>query len=157
MHWLKEFGKNALGPLMLRMALALIFIVSGLPKINENTRWGLEWAAGANPPPEMVVIQAVVSWGEVVGGVLLAVGLLTRLCAFVLFFVQGGAMYVLSQQHAFFDIGEQFKGMVGPEYNLALMAMCAALFFMGAGSIALDRFFRSKPKAAAGQASVAVA
>jgi uncharacterized membrane protein YphA (DoxX/SURF4 family) len=145
---LKEFGRSALGPLMLRAALALICIENGLQKINEQTKWGTEWSV-QNPDTTMLVIQATVAWGEVVGGGLLAVGLLTRVTAFLLLCIQGGAMYVIAQTTPFFQFAEKFTRVTGPEYNLALMAMCAALLCMGAGSIALDRFFRRKPAPAA--------
>src|SRR5712671_5512222 len=74
------FSKTILSPLLLRGALAAIFIFHGLNLVGgPDNDWGTHWApeSMSQPPP----VQAAVAWGELLGGVALAFGFLTRLAA----------------------------------------------------------------------------
>jgi uncharacterized membrane protein YphA (DoxX/SURF4 family) len=104
-----------------------------VPPMPESLRWH-----GA---------QYAVAWGELLGGVALLVGLLTRVAALGLIVIQVGAIWTVTGLHGF-----SVAQGGGYEYNLALIAMCLALVVMGGGTCAVDRFFRrSTTKAPAAQ------
>lgn len=130
------FAKNTLAPLILRCGLAVIFIFHGLGKVNADTDWGANWAQGADAPAGAV--QMAVAWGELVGGIALALGLLTRLAALGIAAIMAGAIATVHWPKFSLQDG-------GFEYNFALIVMCAALIVTGAGSLAVDAvFFRKR-------------
>ena len=182
-----------LAPLVLRLALAAIFIYHGNNKVfGPNSDLGASWATeawarqnaiphefaerirnssrgsdetkaevldgvaagyrqSAQSPPEALTAwhwtQYAVAWGELLGGVALLVGILTRVAALGLIVIQVGAIWTVTGLHGF-----SVAQGGGYEYNLALIAMCLALVVMGGGTCAVDRFFRrSTTKAPAAQ------
>lgn len=191
-------SKNALVPLVLRLALAAIFIFHGLVKVTgNNNHWGAAWAvnaweAKARPPQELLgkldrlenvpagaseeekkaaagrvelvrtqitrfyledaqrmpealsfyAIQIAVAWGEVLGGIALLLGLLTRWAAAGLIVIQLGAIYTVTGARGFSSL----EG-VGFDFNLALVAMCLALVLSGGGAWAVDRLLRGRARA----------
>src|SRR5262249_44448100 len=89
-------AKNTLGPLILRVALGVIFIYHGLGKVNAATEWGATWEQKANPNnpnPHPGHLQMAFAWGELIGGFALALGLLTRLAALGIIALMVGAIY----------------------------------------------------------------
>src|SRR5262249_26472537 len=74
------FAKNTLVPLILRAGLAVIFVFHGLGKVNAETEWGWSWHPGGQDAMAGP-LQMAVAWGELVGGIALGLGLLTRLAA----------------------------------------------------------------------------
>src|SRR5436305_3427547 len=92
-------------PLLLRVGLAAVFIYHGLEKITPDNAYGLKWAdhmPGAPPvltgaPP----LQIAVAWGELLGGVAVALGLLTRLAAAGLIVIMLGAILTYTGGHGF--------------------------------------------------------
>jgi putative oxidoreductase len=133
------FSKNTVVPLLLRLALAAIFIFHGLAMIGPDKEWGLRWNTTDNAPP--AVAQAAVAWGELLGGIALGVGFLTRLAALGIIAIMAGAIATVHWPHGF-DIT---KG--GFEYNVAIIVMCACLVLGGPGPLAVDQFFRMRGKA----------
>src|SRR2546421_12531213 len=91
------FAKNTLAPLILRAGLAVIFIYHGLGKVNEGTGWGTNWAGNTQP----VAVQLAVGWGELIGGIAVALGLLTRLAVLGLATIMTGAIITIHGQHGF--------------------------------------------------------
>lgn len=89
---------------------------------------------GNNAQPEAV--QMAVAWGELLGGIGMALGFLTRLAALGLAAIMVGAVATVHWPHGF---GLQQGGY---EYNFAILVICAAIFLMGPGPLAVDRFFR---------------
>jgi uncharacterized membrane protein YphA (DoxX/SURF4 family) len=89
--------------------------------------FGLEYAG----------LQMAVAWGELVAGVMLVLGLLTRLSALAMILIQAGAIATVT-----WDRGFSLAAGGGYEYNLALMAMCAALVILGGGALSADRRLR---------------
>ncbi len=182
-----------LASLVLRLALAAIFIYHGQEKIfGRDNFWGTSWAVNffkkeAEPPRELLEpdnlkelqrllekeknkkvdpedlkhtiaafyehketlppvtlgyfwAQLAVAWGELVGGVALLLGCLTRLAALGLIVIQVGAIVTVTWTRGFLHAGG------GYEYNLALLAMCLALVLQGGGLLAVDRLWWRKPK-----------
>jgi uncharacterized membrane protein YphA (DoxX/SURF4 family) len=152
---LDAFSKNTLGPLVLRLGLAAIFLYQGFEKITRaGSEWGSEWHytgppppppmfAGPNPPPAPkhlpAPVQLAVSWGQVVCGLALALGALTRLAAPGLLVLRVAAIGIFT----FLD-GFSFPEGGGYGYNFAILVMCVALIFLGGGSLALDPLLRGK-------------
>ena len=79
--------------------------------------------------------QLAVAWGEVLCGVALLIGLLTRGSAVAMILVQLGAIWTVTLAHGFSSAAG------GYEFNLALVAMCVALLILGGGSFSVDRLW----------------
>jgi uncharacterized membrane protein YphA (DoxX/SURF4 family) len=84
-------------------------------------------------------IQMAVAWGELVCGLALLVGLLTRVAAVLMVAVQIGAIYTVT-----FAKGFSFASGGGYEYNLALVAMCVAVAVAGGGVVSQDRLIQKR-------------
>src|SRR5262245_46873619 len=78
------FAKNTLVPLLLRAGLAVIFLYHGLHKVGREA--GMAWAGEGLPGWQ----QVLVAWGELLGGVALAVGFLTRTASLGLMVIMAG-------------------------------------------------------------------
>ena len=132
-------------PLVIRLALGIIFIAHGGQKL-----FGLWGGAGLSatieifeknmgiPPPLTVMAAAA----EFFGGIALVVGLLTRAASLSLGIVMVVAIFQAHLSHGFFINWEQAPGRGhGIEYNIALLSMCVALLISGPGKLSLDRLF----------------
>ena len=134
----KTMSLNLLVPLVLRLGLAVLFVYSGLIKIvGSDVHWGATWLV-EDPnlvKPLPAPVQVAVAWSELIGGLLLALGLMTRLAALGIALIMAGTIYWLTG-------GKGFKG--GYDYNLAIIVMCLALIISGGGTLAVDRLIRIK-------------
>jgi putative oxidoreductase len=132
-----NFAKTVINPLLLRAALAAVFIFHGMQLVSGPDKdWGTNWmpADSAQPPH----VQALVAWGELIGGIALAAGFLTRLAAIGIIAIMVGAIATFHWEHGF-DITQH-----GYEYNVVLIAMCLCLVLGGPGPLAVDRVFRMR-------------
>jgi putative oxidoreductase len=120
--------------LVLRLALAAVFIYHGSGKVNAGTDWGRNWN-----PKLPVWQQAAVSWGELTGGGAMVIGLLTRLAALGLAVIMGGAIVTVHGANG-------FALPTGFEYAFVLLMICVALILCGGGSYSVDALFRRKPR-----------
>jgi putative oxidoreductase len=128
------FCKNVLSPLLLRVALAAIFIFHGLDLVGgAEKEWGARWQTGENAPP--AAVQLAVAWGELIGGIVLGLGFLTRLAALGIIAVMAEAIARAHWPNAM-DIRN-----IGFLYNLAVIIMCLCLVLGGPGPLAVDRVF----------------
>jgi len=157
--------------LILRLGLAVIFLFHGLDKIvkgDGGADWVTQMYAGQplttvmKPEDErsqtiqvpasltFASTQAAVAWGEFLGGLALALGLLTRVAAFGLIIIQIGAICLVTYPRGFrFDRGG------GYEYNLALVAMCLALLILGPGRWSVDALVTRRRRKAVGESAAA--
>ena len=75
---------------------------------------------------------------------MLFVGLGSRLAALVLAFLQAGAIFLLTGKHALRGVPMKKWGadytVVGPEYNMVLIAMCLGVILLGSGAFSLDHY-----------------
>jgi putative oxidoreductase len=142
--------KDNVVALILRVGLAVIFLYHGLDKIitgGAGSAWVYQmYEHRRELVPETLTfssIQLAVAWGEFLGGLALAIGLLTRLASLGLILIQLGAIYLVTAPRGF-----SFEKGGGYEYNLALVAMCLALMVLGAGLWSIDSvLLRNREKA----------
>jgi putative oxidoreductase len=134
---LENVALKTLVPLLLRAALAVVFIFHGLDHVRVGG--GFTWANQMpDPPPE--ILQAAVAWGQLAGGIALALGLFTRLAAIGIIAVMVGAILKVHLPHGF-DIRNQ-----GYEYNLVLIVIAVCLVISGGGTLSMDRIIKVKSR-----------
>ncbi len=125
-------AKNTLAPLVLRLALAAVFIFHGLSLVlPDGNQWGAAWMKQPDAPP--AAAQLAAAWGQLLGGLALAIGFLTRLAALGLIAIMAGAIALVHLPHGF----DNTKN--GYEYNVVIIAVCVALVLTGGGALSLDR------------------
>lgn len=120
----------------LRLALAAVFMAHGAQKVlgSFGGKGFSAWISNPAPlgfmrPPWLWLGAAALS--ELVGGLLVLLGLLTRVGAFVLICTMVTAIVAIHWGR-FFAPG-------GMEYPLSLLAMCLALLIAGGGQLSVDR------------------
>jgi putative oxidoreductase len=137
----RRIGSAMLVPLILRLGLAFIFVVSGVQKIaGPGNDWGSSWisnSANYYIQPISAPVQLAVAWCEFAGGIALGIGLLTRLAAIGIACIMAGTIYWLTG-------AQGFKS--GWDYNFAVIIMCLALVISGGGALAVDQLIRIKRK-----------
>jgi putative oxidoreductase len=127
-------------PLVLRLALAAIFIGHGAQKVfGSFSGPGLaKFTSFPAPFPFMrpaSIWMGAAAFAELIGGTLLLLGLLTRVGAFLIACTMLTAI-----------LGVHWPGFFGPtgmEYPIALLAMCLALLISGGGMASIDRSLSS--------------
>lgn len=136
-----------LGPFVLRMGLASIFVIHGLAKVNSATDWGTSWDTSGEYPPS---VQFLVAWGELLGGVAVAFGFFARIASVGIAVIMLGAIVQIHGNNGFFLVpsGAAISGLekLGYEYNLAIIVLCANLFITGPGILSLDQLLFSRGK-----------
>lgn len=125
-----------LGLLALRLALGLVFLGHGAQKaFGAFGGPGLDGAAGFMGSLGLKPAKfwaAVAAWGEIVGALLVLLGLFTPLGALLLAATMAVAIAKVHGPKGF------WLANGGYEYNLVLLAAALALAATGAGTISLD-------------------
>lgn len=147
--------------LLLRVVAGLIFLPHGWSKIAAEGGAAGFAASMAETYGIPRILGLVAAYAEVVGALLLIVGLLTRLDALLLAGTMFVAAFVVQLPDAMFDVPPgSIRGFVairGIETPLAMFAICCALGLTGGGRASLDYALRGllpKKKAAAEAAAV---
>ena len=136
-------------PLLLRLMLAAVFIFHSMGKLGSEKEWGTAWNPSLSP-----AIQALVAWGEFIGGVALAIGFLSRLAALGLIVIMAGAIATVQGQHGFGLHSapgippDKTVPPLGYEFNVVLIVMCACVVLLGSGVLGLDHWLRPRKPAA---------
>ena len=113
------------GPLPIRILAGITFIVHGLPKF-ENVSETQGFFGSMGLPPELAVPIGLL---EVIGGIFLLIGVITRITAGLFVIEMIGAILVAKLS----------KGFVGGyELDLLLMAICISLLLTGPGRISVE-------------------
>jgi putative oxidoreductase len=113
------------GLLPVRIMAGVIFIAHGLPKFFGISQ-GYGFFQSVNLPPELFVPIALL---EVIGGLAILIGILTRIASALLIIEMLGA--ILSVKLS--------KGFVGGyEFELLLISICLSLVIMGPGRISIE-------------------
>lgn len=122
-----------LAALILRLGLGYLFIAYGYCKIDQDFTW-----------TEVITptMQRFVGWSELIFGILLVFGLLSRLAALGVVAVMIGAIALVTGRRGFLpvDMGPQgfnFKAS-GIEYNMLVIVVCLAVLVLGSGLFSLD-------------------
>lgn len=129
-----------LGLLVLRVGIGLIFIKHGYPKLMGGQE---KWIWLGNQMVHVGITFAPSFWGlmaavaECIGGVLLVLGLATRLAAFLMADVMIIAMLMHVNQ------GDSFTTYSHP---MSLLVVFVSLLISGAGAYSLDAFFCDSKK-----------
>ena len=106
----------------------IAFIIHGLPKF-ENLQGTQCFFASVGIPAELALLIGLL---EVVGGILLIVGLITRLTSILFIIEMFGAVLIVKA-------GNSFMGEGGYEVDLLLMAISISLLISGPGRISIER------------------
>jgi len=113
----------------LRIGLGVVFIYHGYGKVfAEGAGMGTSWN-----PQMSVVLQVLVSWGELVGGIAILVGFLTSLASLGIIIIMTGAIITVHAKNGF------GMGGGGFEYNFVLISMCLALIANGSGPYSIGQ------------------
>ncbi|MEO8382400.1 MAG: DoxX family protein [Acidobacteriota bacterium] len=133
---------NDAAALVLRVAAGLIFLPHGWSKITGeggSAAFAADIAANYHLP---VLLGHVAAWSELLGGVLLIAGLLTRIDAFLLASTMFVAAFIVQLPDALFEVPpnaiKTFVALRGIETPLALFAISLALLLLGPGRVSLD-------------------
>lgn len=133
---------NDAAALLLRVAAGLIFLPHGWSKIageGGSAAFAADIAANYGIP---AFLGHVAAYAEAVCGVLLIVGLLTRIDALLLAATMFVATFVVQLPDALFEVPpaaiRAFVAIRGIETPLALFAICTALLILGPGRLSLD-------------------
>ncbi|HEV3262465.1 MAG TPA: DoxX family protein [Gemmataceae bacterium] len=135
----RDLLKHDVASLVLRLGLGILFIVHGCLKVLDNG--GTTWFAGEFLPK---AVQALVAWGELVGGVALLLGLLTRLASVGIIVIMCGAIYTVewkldSIPRKYRPPAEGYNPfVVSWDFNFAIIMMCLGLIVLGGGLYSAD-------------------
>jgi len=122
-----------LATLLVRLGLAAIVVVHGYIKVVQDFPLG-----------DIMSVEAwtAVGWVELICGLLLTVGLFSRVAALGLIPIQIGAIAMVTHKYAMEGLVIKKEGanyhVVGPEYNLALIVMCLVVVLLGSGAVSVD-------------------
>jgi len=117
----------------LRSAIGVIFIVHGIGKFNPGFA---DFLSNIGLPPEM---QIPIALAELVPGILLVVGILSRLSASLLVIIMLGA--ILHVKGA-----QSLTGDGGVELDLILLASSLVIMIVGPGRISLSQIIKKLPR-----------
>lgn len=135
---------RSVAPLVLRVVIGGLFVWHGIDKFDGGismveemfTMWGVP-APGLTAPLTAVV--------EIVAGLMLVIGVGTRIAAIALSGVSIGALIYVKQ-----DLGIiSSEPMPGAELDLALLAGLIAVIVLGPGRFSVDHQFGIEPREAA--------
>jgi putative oxidoreductase len=133
-----------LASVILRLGLGFLFIMHGYIKLFQP----LSWTEVLSP-----TMQKVVGWTEFTCGILLLIGLLSRLAAIGLIGDMIGAIALVTGAHEFISVGVGPHGFTfaasGFEYNFILIVACLAVLVLGSGWLSLDHLIFDRRRGAA--------
>lgn len=113
------------GPLPIRILVGTIFMVHGYPKLIDIA--GTQgFFSQIGLPPELAVLIGLL---EFIGGLVLILGILTRISSALLIGDMLGATLIVK-------LPKGFAG--GYEFDLLLLAGCVGLLIMGPGRISIE-------------------
>ncbi len=124
-------------PLVLRVVLGVIFLLHGYQKLMMGIP-GVTGFLGSLGFPMPGVFAVILIAAELLGGLMLILGLLTHWSAKVLAFVALVALLTVHAKNGFFISGG------GYEFILLIFAASVSLMVTGAGKWSLDRVLSKK-------------
>ncbi|RME43363.1 MAG: DoxX family protein [Chloroflexi bacterium] len=130
---LNRYGEYA--PLVLRLAVGVVFLAHGLGKFGNLG--GISQMFGSMGMPAPALMAAVAATIETLGGAALILGIGTRVAAVLLSAVMLVAIVMVKSKIGL--IAPMGAPLPGAELDLALLAGCVALILQGSGHLSLDR------------------
>ena len=118
----------------LRTAIGVIFIAHGVGKFNPGFAGFLTGPLGF--PPEM---QIPIALAETIPGILLIIGVLTRISSSLLSIVMVGAIFYVKN-------AANLTGERAYELDLILLAACLVIIVMGPGRVSLSHIVKKIPR-----------
>ena len=118
----------------IRTAIGVIFIAHGSGKLNPGFVGFLTGQLGF--PPEM---QIPIALAEIIPGILLIVGILTRISASMLAIVMLGAIFYVKK-------ATSLTGEGGFEFDLILLAGALVVIAAGPGRVSLAHIIKKLPR-----------
>ena len=115
-------------------SIGVIFIVHSLKKFDPSWQ---EWLISIGIPPEM---QLPIALAEFIGGILLVVGVFTRVTSVVFSIILLGAIFHIRWENGFFIS----KG--GWEWDLVMLAAVLAIIVAGPGRISISYLVKKIPR-----------
>ena len=117
----------------LRSAIGVIFILHGIGKFNPGV---VNFLSSLGIPPEM---QIPIALAEIVPGVLLIVGVFSRLSAALLSIIMLGAIFLVRG-------AQSITGDGGVELDLILLASVLVIMIAGPGRISISQIIKKIPR-----------
>ena len=125
-----------IAPLLLRVATGAIFFLHGYLKVGDVA--GFSGFIGTLGVPAPEIIGPVVIWMEIIGGIVLALGLLTHWVAKILAIEMLVALFLVHWDKGFYVSNN------GYEFALLLVVVLISLMVTGPGKWALDKMLFSR-------------
>ena len=117
----------------LRLVVGTIFIAHSIGKFDPGFGG---FVASLGLPPEM---QIPIALAEFVPGILLIVGVLTRISGAIISMVMLGAIFVVKG-------AQSLTGDSGVEFDLILLAVCLVIIVIGPGRLSLATAVKKVPR-----------
>ena len=130
---IKEKVLNDVVFMGLRSAIGVIFIVHGMAKFNPGFA---NFLSNIGLPPEM---QIPIALAELVPGILLIIGILSRLSTILLSIIMLGAIFHVKG-------AQSLTGDGGVEIDLILLASILVIMIAGPGRISLSQIIKKLPR-----------
>jgi len=117
----------------IRAAIAIIFIVNGSGKLNPGF---IGFLTNIGLPVEM---QIPIALAEIISGILLLVGVLTRISASLLSIIALGAIFYVKK-------ASNLTGEGGYQIDLILLAACLTIIVAGPGRVSISHIAKKIPR-----------
>ena len=131
---LSTHGLHDAAQMGMRTAIGVIFIVHGFGKFGNPGFGG--WISSMGIPAEM---QIPIALAEFIPGILLVIGILTRISASLISIVMLGAIFLVKG-------ASSLTGDGGYEFDLILLAACLVVIVAGPGRVSLSYVLKKVPR-----------
>ncbi|MCH7560244.1 MAG: DoxX family protein [Nitrosopumilus sp.] len=118
----------------IRASIGAIFIVHSLKKFDSSWQ---EWLISIGIPPE---IQLPIALAEFIGGILLVVGVLTRVTGSIFAVILLGAIFHIRWENGF------FVSQGGWEWDLVMLSIVLVIIAAGPGRISISHIAKKIPR-----------
>ena len=118
----------------IRASIGAIFIIHSLKKFDPSWQ---EWLISIGIPPEM---QLPIALAELIGGVLLVVGILTRVTSSIFAVILLGAIFHIRWEKGF------FVSQGGWEWDLVMLAVVLTIIAAGPGRVSISHLVKKIPR-----------
>ena len=118
----------------LRASIGAIFIVHSLKKFDPSWQ---EWLVSMGIPPEM---QLPIALAEFIGGILLIVGVFTRVTGSIFAVILLGAIFHIRWENGF------FVSQGGWEWDLVMLAVVLSIIVAGPGKVSIAHLVKKIPR-----------